>query len=42
MHVMHFVQLRAFFSVAICGGFSRTAEQRFLTPPAIFDPVRKL
>lgn len=39
---MRFVQLRAFHYVAICGGFSRAAEELFLTQPAISDQVRKL
>lgn len=39
---MRYVQLRAFHHVAICGGFSRAAEQLFLTQPAISDQVRKL
>lgn len=39
---MRFVQLRAFHHVAICGGFSRAAEELFLTQPAISDQVRKL
>lgn len=39
---MRYVQLRAFHYVAICGGFSRAAEQLFLTQPAISDQVRKL
>jgi len=39
---MRYVQLRAFHNVAICGGFSRAAEQLFLTQPAISDQVRKL
>jgi aminoethylphosphonate catabolism LysR family transcriptional regulator len=42
LHVMRYVQLRAFHHVAICGGFSRAAEQLFLTQPAISDQVRKL
>ncbi|MEZ5794575.1 LysR substrate-binding domain-containing protein [Albidovulum sp.] len=39
---MRFVQLRAFHYVAICGGFSRAAEELRLTQPAISDQVRKL
>ena len=39
---MRYVQLRAFHYVAIFGGFSRAAEQLFLTQPAISDQVRKL
>ncbi len=39
---MRYVQLRAFHHVAICGGFSRAAEQLYLTQPAISDQVRKL
>lgn len=39
---MRYVQLRAFHNVAICGGFSRAAEQLCLTQPAISDQVRKL
>lgn len=39
---MRFVQLRAFHHVAICGGFSRAAEELLLTQPAISDQVRKL
>ncbi len=39
---MRYVQLRAFHYVAIHGGFSRAAEQLFLTQPAISDQVRKL
>ncbi len=39
---MRYVQLRAFHHVAICGGFSRAAEQLCLTQPAISDQVRKL
>ena len=39
---MRFVQLRAFHFVAICGGFSRAAEELCLTQPAISDQVRKL
>lgn len=39
---MRYVQLRAFHYVAICGGFSRAAEELFLTQPAISDQVRKL
>ena len=39
---MRYVQLRAFHYVAICGGFSRAAEQLHLTQPAISDQVRKL
>ncbi|MFZ1815603.1 MAG: LysR substrate-binding domain-containing protein [Rhizobiaceae bacterium] len=39
---MRYVQLRAFHHVAICGGFSRAAEELFLTQPAISDQVRKL
>ncbi len=39
---MRYVQLRAFHFTAICGGFSRAAEQLFLTQPAISDQVRKL
>lgn len=39
---MRYVQLRAFHYVATCGGFSRAAEQLFLTQPAISDQVRKL
>lgn len=39
---MRYVQLRAFHHVAICGGFSRAAEQLRLTQPAISDQVRKL
>ncbi len=39
---MRYVQLRAFHFVAICGGFSRAAEELFLTQPAISDQVRKL
>lgn len=39
---MRYVQLRAFHHVAICGGFSRAAEQLHLTQPAISDQVRRL
>ena len=39
---MRYVQLRAFHNVAICGGFSRAAEELGLTQPAISDQVRKL
>jgi aminoethylphosphonate catabolism LysR family transcriptional regulator len=39
---MRYVQLRAFHFVAICGGFSRAAEELRLTQPAISDQVRKL
>jgi aminoethylphosphonate catabolism LysR family transcriptional regulator len=39
---MRYVQLRAFHYVAICGGFSRAAEELLLTQPAISDQVRKL
>lgn len=39
---MRYVQLRAFHYVATYGGFSRAAEQLFLTQPAISDQVRKL
>ncbi|MCY1125813.1 LysR substrate-binding domain-containing protein [Frigidibacter sp. RF13] len=39
---MRYVQLRAFHYVAICGGFSRAAEELYLTQPAISDQVRKL
>ncbi|MCL5778651.1 LysR substrate-binding domain-containing protein [Limibaculum sp. FT325] len=39
---MRYVQLRAFHHVAICGGFSRAAEELRLTQPAISDQVRKL
>ena len=39
---MRYVQIRAFHYVAICGGFSRAAEELFLTQPAISDQVRKL
>ncbi|MCV2868169.1 LysR substrate-binding domain-containing protein [Defluviimonas sp. WL0002] len=39
---MRYVQLRAFHYVAICGGFSRAAEELRLTQPAISDQVRKL
>jgi aminoethylphosphonate catabolism LysR family transcriptional regulator len=39
---MRFVQLRAFHYVALCGGFSRAAEELLLTQPAISDQVRKL
>ncbi|MCB2137336.1 MAG: LysR family transcriptional regulator [Rhodobacteraceae bacterium] len=39
---MRYVQLRAFHYVAICGGFSRAAEELCLTQPAISDQVRKL
>lgn len=39
---MRYVQLRAFHNVAICGGFSRAAEELRLTQPAISDQVRKL
>lgn len=39
---MRYVQLRAFHYVATCGGFSRAAEELFLTQPAISDQVRKL
>ena len=39
---MRFVQLRAFHYVALCGGFSRAAEELRLTQPAISDQVRKL
>lgn len=39
---MRYVQLRAFHYVALCGGFSRAAEELFLTQPAISDQVRKL
>jgi aminoethylphosphonate catabolism LysR family transcriptional regulator len=39
---MRYVQLRAFHHVAVCGGFSRAAEELFLTQPAISDQVRKL
>lgn len=39
---MRYVQLRAFHHVAVCGGFSRAADQLRLTQPAISDQVRKL
>ncbi len=39
---MRHVQLRAFHHVAVCGGFSRAAEDLHLTQPAISDQVRKL
>ncbi|MBN8633066.1 MAG: LysR family transcriptional regulator [Rhodobacterales bacterium] len=39
---MRYVQLRAFHYVATCGGFSRAAEELYLTQPAISDQVRKL
>lgn len=39
---MRYVQLRAFHHVAICGGFSRAANELHLTQPAISDQVRKL
>ncbi|MDW4549548.1 LysR substrate-binding domain-containing protein [Defluviimonas sp. D31] len=39
---MRYVQLRAFHYVAICGGFSRAADELCLTQPAISDQVRKL
>ena len=39
---MRYVQLRAFHHVALCGGFSRAAEELHLTQPAISDQVRKL
>lgn len=39
---MRYVQLRAFHQVAISGGFSRAAEELFLTQPAISDQVRRL
>ncbi|TCO74076.1 LysR substrate-binding domain-containing protein [Rhodovulum euryhalinum] len=39
---MRYVQLRAFHYVATCGGFSKAAEELFLTQPAISDQVRKL
>jgi aminoethylphosphonate catabolism LysR family transcriptional regulator len=39
---LRYVQLRAFHYVAICGGFSRAAEELLLTQPAISDQVRKL
>ena len=39
---MRYVQLRAFHYVAICGGFSRAAEELRLTQPAISDQGRKL
>ncbi len=39
---IRYVQLRAFHYVAICGGFSRAAEELLLTQPAISDQVRKL
>ncbi|WP_315928677.1 LysR substrate-binding domain-containing protein [Mesorhizobium sp. SP-1A] len=39
---MRYVQLRAFHYVAISGGFSRAAEELYLTQPAISDQVRKL
>ncbi len=39
---MRYVQLRAFHHVAICGGFSRAAEELHLTQPAISDQVRRL
>ncbi|MFZ0100646.1 MAG: LysR family transcriptional regulator, partial [Gemmobacter sp.] len=39
--LMRYVQLRAFHYVATCGGFSRAAEELFLTQPAISDQVRK-
>lgn len=39
---MRYVQLRAFHHVAVCGGFSRAAEELRLTQPAISDQVRKL
>jgi aminoethylphosphonate catabolism LysR family transcriptional regulator len=39
---MRYVQLRAFHNVAICGGFSRAAEELRLTQPAISDQVRRL
>jgi aminoethylphosphonate catabolism LysR family transcriptional regulator len=39
---LHYVQLRAFHHVAVCGGFSRAAQALSLTQPAISDQVRKL
>ena len=39
---MRYVQLRAFHHVAICGGFSRAADELHLTQPAISDQVRRL
>ena len=39
---MRYVQLRAFHHVAVCGGFSRAAEELGLTQPAMSDQVRKL
>ncbi len=39
---MRYVQLRAFHSVAVHGGFSRAADALHLTQPAISDQVRKL
>ena len=36
---MRYVQLRAFHHVAICGGFSRAAEELLLTQPAIAATV---
>ena len=39
---MRYVQLRAFHYVAICGGFSRAADELCLTQPAISDQVGKL
>ena len=39
---MRYVQLRAFHSVAVHGGFSKAAEALSLTQPAISDQVGKL
>lgn len=39
---MRYVQLRAFHHVALHGGFSRAADELFLTQPAISDQVRRL
>lgn len=39
---MRYVQLRAFHYVAVCGGFSKAADELYLTQPAISDQVRKL
>jgi len=39
---MRYVQLRAFYSVARLGGFSRAAEAIGLTQPALSDQVRNL